>query len=121
MIDVAGEAAAKRGVDDAVLVQPEHVNAAVGRVVALLSALGQLRPDHLADVFDDHRVFLDVSGRVQTESLDLGAGQEDVVAPLLLHLLVLRALRVHKLFRVRTGQVDHHQTRQTDAARCRRR
>jgi len=89
VVDVTGQTTGEGGVDDALLVQPEHVNAAVLGVVALLAALGQLGADHLADVLDDHRVLLDVPGRVEAQSLDLGARQVDVVAPLLLHFLVL--------------------------------
>lgn len=110
VVDVARQAAAQRGVDDALFVQSEHVNASIGRVVALLSALGQLGADHLADVLDNHRVLLYVAGGVQAEALDLGAGQIDVVTPLLLHLLVLGALRVDELLRVRPRKVGHHQT-----------
>lgn len=110
VVDVTGQSAAQGGVDDSLLVQSEHVNAAVGRLVALLPALGQFGPDHFANVLDDHRVFLNVTGGVEAQALDLGAGQVNVVTPLLFHLLVLRTLRVDKLFGIRTRKVHHHQT-----------
>lgn len=93
MVNVARQAAAQGGIHHAVLVQPEHVDAAVLQsqrrvrfkgnpfkgnrdpylgLVLLLAYLGHLGAYDLAYVLDDHRVLLNVPGGIQAQTLDLG-------------------------------------------------
>ena len=111
VIDVAGHAAAHRGVQDPLIVQAEHVDTAVLRLILFLSQVGQVRADDFADVFDDHLVLLQVSGRVQTQPLDLGPGQHHVLPPFGLHLPVLRALGLDKVLGVGSGRFEADQGR----------
>ena len=102
MVDVSGHTTAERGVHHAFIVQPEHVDAAVLRLVSLLSDVRQVGADNLANVLNDHLTLFEVAGCVEAESGNLGAGQHYVLAPLLLHLAVLGALGRDKVLAVGT-------------------
>ena len=61
-----GHSAAHSGVEDAVIIKAEHVDASVLRLVFFLSDVSQVRSDHLSYVLDDHLVFFEVARGVQT-------------------------------------------------------
>jgi len=77
-------------------------------VVKPLSLLCDLVPDQLTYVLNHHRVLLELTRSKQSETLDVGASKEDVVAPLGLESAILRRLGVHKLFEVRRVDVTRH-------------
>ena len=111
VVDVPRHVARHGRVEHAVVVKPEHVDAAVLLRVTLLSDVRQLGPDDLADVLDDHLVLFEVASRVEPEALDPRPGQDDVLSPLLLHFSVLRTLRLDEIFRVGSGRLEADEQR----------
>merc|ERR1719245_41177 len=111
VVDVPRHAPRHGGVHHPLIIQPEHVDAAVLVLVVLLPDVSQVGPDHLADVLDDHLTLLQVPGGVQPQSLDLGPGQHNILSPLLLHLPVLRRLALNKVLAVRTDCLETNEER----------
>ena len=100
MIDISGHPTAERGINNALIVQAEHVNAAVLILIALFPDVGQVGPDELPDVLDDHLALLEVARGVQSQPLDLGAREDNVLPPFLLHFTVLRTFGGDKILAV---------------------
>lgn len=67
VVDVSGGSAAHGGVDNALGLVAEHVDAAVLLLVGALPPVRHFVPDHLPDVLDDHPGHLDVPLRVQPQ------------------------------------------------------
>ena len=111
VVDVPGHVARHGGVENSVVVKPEHVDAAVLLGVALLPDVCQLGPDDLADVLDDHLVFFEVASCVEAEALDSGPCENNVLSPLLLHFPVLRTLRLDEVLRVGSGRLEADEQR----------
>lgn len=74
--------------------------------VDLLSPIGHLVAYDGADVLYDHRMLLQILGRVQPQALDAGASQIHVVLPLGLQTAVLGGLGVNKLLAVRCVELS---------------
>ena len=68
MIDISRNTAGQGGIHDPIVIQAEHVDAAVLRLVPLLPDVGQLAADNLADVLDNHLALVEVAGRVESKT-----------------------------------------------------
>jgi len=100
MVDVASWATGQSGINHLLVVDAEHVDPTVLRLVDLLSAIGHFIAYDSTDVLNDHGVLLQIFCSVQTQALDAGSCQIHVVLPLSLQAPILGGLGVDKLLAV---------------------
>lgn len=94
MIDEPRQIPALRRVNNSLQIDPEEVRAADARRLVLgLPKVGHARPDHLADVLDDHLVGGDRFHREQSPVVDGGLGELQVF-PAELELVEFQQVRV---------------------------
>lgn len=69
MVDVAGGVATPCGVHYSVVINAEHVDAAVGSFVVSFPLVGDLIADESTDVLYDHGVLLNIMSSIQPQAL----------------------------------------------------
>ena len=106
VVDVPSHVAGHGGVQHAIVVEPEHVDSAILFGVMLLANVGEIGPDDLADVLDDHLMFFDVASSVEAQPLNSRSCQNNILPPFLLHFSILRTLGLNKIFGVRSGRFE---------------